>query len=88
MNIYIKNITMKKVIRLTESDITRILKKVINEQQENTHPQSTKIYNELEIDLEGDGPYVVEETPHQLIVKGIKHKWTITVERNKGYTKS
>lgn len=78
---------MKKVIRLTESDITRILKKVINEQQENTHPQSTKIYKDLEIDVEGDGPYVVEETPHKLIVKGIKHKWTITVERNKGYTK-
>jgi hypothetical protein len=33
MDIYIKNINMKKVVRLTESDLIRIVKKVINENQ-------------------------------------------------------
>jgi len=32
MNIYIKNINMKKIVRLTESDLMRIVRRVINEQ--------------------------------------------------------
>jgi len=31
-----KNITMKKIVRLTESDLIRIVKRVINENEENT----------------------------------------------------
>ena len=36
IDIYIKNVFMKKVVRLTENDLIRIVKKVINEQYDET----------------------------------------------------
>lgn len=70
---------MKK-INLNEKQLSNIIKRIIFE-EEDTHPQFTKIYKQLEIDLEGDGPYVIKETPNQLIAEGVRHRWTITKQQ-------
>jgi hypothetical protein len=49
-NIYNKNINMKKIVRLTESDLVKIVKRVLQEQilpKPGENPKFDKVFNEV-----------------------------------------
>ena len=65
---------MKKVIRLTESDLVRIVKRVINESKKNPHPNKGIVYDGVKITTVSPSG-----GPVYLTYKGKKLKYTIKV---------
>jgi len=57
---------MKKIVKLTESDLARIVRRVINEQK--THPRDNPLWSELTGYVSGTGPYVKQYTPNQKLI--------------------
>lgn len=60
MDIYNKKYIMKKIVRLTENDLMRIVKRVISEQSSviKTHADSRlvdKVFNDIKVAMEGLG---------------------------------
>ena len=61
---------MSKVVRLTEQDLVKLVKKVVNEQYNEgnpstykNHPINNKLWMELENWVNGDGPEVIKYVP-------------------------
>jgi len=84
MDIYIKNIIMKKVVRLTETDLTNLVNKIINEGKNkyefiDEHPsyrelnsklsELKKIMKTISKDLLGGIDYVEEYIEEKLLKK-------------------
>lgn len=70
---------MKKVITLTERDLTKLVSRIINEQPENLstskrvnlgHPIDNPLWKELDNWVNGDGPEVIKYIPNKLLVIG------------------
>lgn len=69
---------MKKVIRLTESDLVRIVKRVITESKKNPHPNTGIVYGGVKIST-----VTPSGGPVYLTYKGKKLKYTIKVSVKK-----
>ena len=87
MDIYIKNIIMKKVVKLTESDLINLVNKIINEGEKkyefiDEHPsyrelnskvsELKKIIKTISKDLVGGIDYVEEYIEEKLLKKQFK----------------
>jgi len=77
---------MKKTIKLTESDLSRILKKIINEQSTSkhsyNHPMYNNFYKQMIKDIEGDG-VVLTYTSDELVISAFGNIYTITKTKQK-----
>jgi len=73
---------MKKVIRLTENDLIRIVERVINEDGggiPKNHPVNNPLYIKMKEDIEGEGVETIEFVPNQkLVIDAFGNKYTIT----------
>jgi hypothetical protein len=69
---------MKKVIRLTESDLVKIVKRVISESKKNPHPNKGIVYDGVKITTVSPSG-----GPVYLTYKGKKLKYTIKVSVKK-----
>jgi hypothetical protein len=69
---------MKKVIKLTESDLLRIVKRVINESKKNPHPNNGIVYGGVKITTVNSSG-----GPVYLTYKGKKIKYSINVSVKK-----
>ena len=77
---------MKKTIKLTESDLSRILKKIINEQSTSKHSDNHPMYNDfykrMIKDIEGDGVVLTFGTD-ELVINAFGNIYTITKTKQK-----
>ena len=77
---------MKKTTKLTEKDLTRIIKKVINEQTtselhpiKNNHPIENPLWIEMTNNVEGEGVKTLKYVPGKmLVIDAFGNKYTIT----------
>lgn len=67
---------MRNNLKITESQINRIVKRVLNE-DEFPHPIETKFWREMDNELTGDGVEVLEMSNDKLVIDGIKYRYTI-----------
>jgi hypothetical protein len=83
---------MKKIVKLTEDDLNRLVAKIIKEQSKSPKfqpygsspgkvPADTKLWQTLSDELNGEGPSIRKETPNQLIIDGLSGVWTITLNK-------
>ena len=83
-NIYIKQKKnrMKKVIRLTESELIGLVKKVINESGGDIpkdHPINNSFWKEMIMNVEGEGVETVKFVPNKsLVIDAFGNLYTIT----------
>lgn len=67
---------MKKTVRLSESDLNRLVKKIIEEQTTSAeeipkdHPINNKLWKELDNWMNGDGPHTIKYIPNKMLVLG------------------
>jgi hypothetical protein len=83
-----KNINMSKVIKLTEQDLVKLVKKVVNEQQKTSisnspipknHPIYNPLWKEMISNVEGDGVETIKYAPGKmLVIDAFGNKYTIT----------
>ena len=69
---------MKKIVKLTESDLVRIVKRVINESKKTPHPNKGIVYDGVKISTVSPSG-----GPVYLTYKGKKLKYTIKVSVKK-----
>lgn len=77
---------MKKITRLTERDLVKIVKKVINEQTDselhpikNSHPTKNPLWIEMTNNVDGEGVETVKYVPGKmLVIDAFGNKYTIT----------
>jgi hypothetical protein len=77
---------MKKIVKLTESDLSRIVRRVINEQGHSTlgdipkdHPINNPFWEEMLSDVEGEGVTTIKYIPNKmLVIDAFGNKYTIT----------
>lgn len=72
---------MKKVIKLTESELTEMVKRIINEDQSipKNHPINNPFYQQMVSDIEGEGVSTIKYVPNKMIViNAFGNKYTIT----------
>ena len=70
---------MKKNIRLTESDLMRLVKRVIKESSTLPHPVKIKMWNEMIGNVNGDGVETIEYIPNnKLVIDAFGNIYTIT----------
>lgn len=79
---------MKKTIRLTESDLSKLVNKVIKEQQRTDasihpipkdHPVNNPLWKEMLSNIEGDGVETIKFIPNKmLVIDAFGNKYTIT----------
>jgi hypothetical protein len=82
---------MTKVVRLTEKDLTKLVNKVISEQQKHVpfsthskeefakHPVNNPLWKEMRSDVEGDGVETIKYVPNKmLVIDAFGNKYTIT----------
>jgi len=78
---------MRKVTRLTERDLTRIVSKVISEQQHEEittpkdHPINNPLYKKFDDEITGEGVKTLSSSPNQVVVDGLSGIWTLTWKR-------
>ena len=83
---WLKKIYMKKIVRLTESDLTKLVNKVINEQPTGNsgtipknHPVNNPLWKEMLTNVEGDGVETIKFIPNKmLVIDAFGNKYTIT----------
>ena len=80
----IKN-NMKNTIRLSEQDLVRLVKKVVNEQKmsdspiPSDHPINNPFWNEMVSNVTGDAVETIKYTPGKmLVIDAFGTKYTIT----------
>ena len=77
---------MQKTIKITESDLSRILKKIINEQSTSkhsvNHPMYNDFYKRMIKDIEGDGSVLTFGTD-ELVINASDNIYTITKTKQK-----
>jgi hypothetical protein len=80
---------MTKVVRLTEKDLTKLVNKVVNEQQNQNnfadhaisdkHPIYNPLWKEMLGNVEGDGVETIKYIPNKmLVINAFGNKYTIT----------
>jgi hypothetical protein len=73
---------MKKVIRLTESELISLVKKVINEDGggiPSNHPINNPFWKEMRANIEGEGVETVKYVPNKsLVIDAFGNLYTIT----------
>jgi antitoxin component of RelBE/YafQ-DinJ toxin-antitoxin module len=71
---------MKKTVRLTESDLSKIVQRVINEQQiPKDHPINNPLWIKMISDIEGDNVETIKFIPNKmLVIDAFGTKYTIT----------
>lgn len=75
---------MKKTIRLTENDLMRIVKRVINEEENSfkEHPMNHPFYKEMISNITGDNVELVSFTTNKLVIDAFGNIYTITKQPN------
>jgi hypothetical protein len=77
---------MKKIVRLTESDLAKLVNKVINEQPTGdigtipkNHPVNNPFWKQMLVDIQGDGVETIKFIPNKmLVIDAFGNKYTIT----------
>jgi hypothetical protein len=78
---------MKKTVRLTESDLVKLVNKVINEQTTSSdfhsapknHPTKNPLWIEMTNNVEGEGVETIKYVPGKmLVIDAFGNKYTIT----------
>lgn len=73
---------MKKIVKLTESDLSRIVRRVINEQGQSIpkdHPVNNPFWEEMISAVEGEGVKTIKYIPNKmLVIDAFGNKYTIT----------
>jgi hypothetical protein len=76
---------MKKIVKLTESDLSRIVRHVIREQSINEdeipkdHPVNNPFWEEMLSAVEGEGVTTIKYIPNKmLVINAFGNKYTIT----------
>ena len=78
---------MKKIVKLNESDLSRIVRRVINEQGHATlgdeipkdHPMLNPFWEEMLSAVEGEGVTTIKYIPNKmLVIDAFGNKYTIT----------
>ena len=79
---------MKKIVRLTESDLTKLVNKVISEQSSSqystgglakSHPVNNPLWKQMLNDIQGDGVETIKFIPNKmLVIDAFGNKYTIT----------
>jgi hypothetical protein len=78
---------MKKTVRLTESDLAKLVNKVINEQSTSSdfhpvpknHPTNNPLWIKMTSDIEGDNVETIKFIPNKmLVIDAFGRKYTIT----------
>ena len=78
---------MGKQVRLTESDLVRLINRVISEQSmpdgdepvSKNHPINNPLWKQMTMDVEGDGVTIVKFVPNKmLVIDAFGKKYTIT----------
>ena len=73
---------MKKAVKLTESDLSRIVRRVINEQGQadmKNHPMNNPFWEEMISAVEGEGVETIKYIPNKmLVINAFGNKYTIT----------
>jgi hypothetical protein len=77
---------MKKIVRLTESELVKLTKKIISEQQDphggevpKGHPINNPFYKQMINDIDGEGVTTIKYVPNKmLVVDAFGNKYTIT----------
>ena len=78
---------MKKTVRLTESDLAKLVNKVINEQPTSSdshpvpknHPIKNPLWVEMTNNVEGEGVETIKYVPGKmLVIDAFGNKYTIT----------
>jgi hypothetical protein len=78
---------MKKVVKLKESDLVRLVNRVISEQSlpdgdepvPKNHPINNPLWKQMKMDVEGDGVTTVKFIPNKmLVIDAFGTKYTIT----------
>ena len=71
---------MKKVVRLTEADLARIVKRVIKEQTSPSKYQINQVYEGIRVPSGKNGPQDLDsKNPIQYLQKEIDEKWGASV---------
>lgn len=73
---------MRRNIRLNENDISRILRRIIKEEEEK-HPIKTRFWQEMTTEIEGDNVSVIRESQNELVIDGINYIYKLTRTRRK-----
>ena len=72
---------MKKVVKLTEAELTKMIQKIINEDQSipKNHPVNNPLYQEMINNVEGEGVSTIKYIPNKmLVINAFGNKYTIT----------
>lgn len=73
----------KKVLRLTERDLTILVNKILSEQEHSipkTHPVNNPLWKKMLSDVDGEGVEVIKYTPNKmLVINAFGKKYTITI---------
>jgi hypothetical protein len=75
---------MKKVVKLTESELTKMVKRIINEDMNpdgipKNHPVNNRLYQEMTSNVEGEGVVTIKYIPNKmLVIDANGTKYTIT----------
>lgn len=76
---------MKKIVKLTEKDLNRLVGKIIQEQNSSEsgiskdHPINNPLYRKFDNEINGDGVSVKKISPNQLIINGLSGVWTLSL---------
>jgi hypothetical protein len=75
---------MKKIVKLTEKDLNRIVGKIIQEQTSSEsgiskdHPINNPLYTKFDNEINGDGVSIKKSLPNQLVINGLSGVWTLS----------
>jgi hypothetical protein len=75
---------MKKVVKLTESQLAKMVNKIINEDMNpdgipKNHPVNNPLYQEMISNVEGEGVVTIKYVPKKmLVIDAFGNKYTIT----------
>jgi hypothetical protein len=67
---------MKKTVRLTESDLNGIVRRVLNEENYE-EPYKNVLYQKFTQEMEGDNVSIKSKKPNQVTFKGITGDFTL-----------
>lgn len=73
---------MIKKVRLTESDLAKVVRRIIKEQNSLPHPVEISMWQQMLSNVEGDGVETVQYIPNKkLVINAFGNLYTITLTK-------